>query len=572
MKKFRSVFLAFLASIVTFTPVFALDSATLDFYARNNIYWFDPDGYLYGCNPDKTPQGSNMTWIGSGTFSDEEISAKFPGIDLENVNLGDNTYIYNTVRDFSDGVSLVETLATEGELKNLLVFEVDTDGDVETEINSLLAAAGNAHNIVLVSRSGDVSELLEITQNYSNIAVADLSASDDPMSSIYAAASTLSAASASLAAENVNYAGEQVWSDAEMEMIQANRPFYEKTAEKYNIPWQVLAVIHSIEHSLSRTNPGNGQGIYQLYSYTAGGTNSNRFEPTDEPVSDEEFQRQTDLAAEFILSYGFDLNSDNGVKQLFFRYNGMSEKYIQKAIAMGFSEEEARSGDGSAYVMNRYDARRDPTSAQMDPTWKGRYVKDGVYDSSSTTTIFGAFVKYAALGGASGGFCASDSSDIAEVALTLSWPGLRSHAKDDPKPEYVAAMKDVGNYITPCDASGNCAPAGASCDIFVSTVMMFSGADPDFPQYGPSRQRDYMLAHPDMYAEIDHGGDISTLQPGDILVTDGHIMLYVEIDGVPGQASASANDRTGEHFESIYFEDTLNSEHRYYRAFRRINR
>lgn len=562
MKKFRSVFLAFLASLVTLTPVFALDSATLDFYARNNIYWFDPDGLINGCNPDKTPQGSNMTWIGSGDLSNEEIEAKFPGI---------NSNIHN-ITSFSEGVSLVEELATEGELNNLLVFEVDTNGDVEAEVNSLLAAAGNAHNIVLVYRGGDKDALLKIASTHSNIAIADLSVSSDPMGSIYAAASTLSAASASLAAENVNYAGEQVWSDAEMEMIQANRPFYEKSAEKYNMPWQVLAVIHSIEHGLSRTNPGNGQGIYQLYSYTAGGTNENRFEPTSGPVSDEEFQRQTDLAAEFISGYGSDLNSDNGVKQLFFRYNGMSEKYIQKAIEMGFSEEEARSGDGSAYVMNRYDARRDPTSAQMDPTWKGRFVADGVYDSSSTSMNFGAFVKYAALGGASGGFCASESDDIAEVALMLSWPGRRSHDKNDPKPEYITAMKDVGNYIVPCDGSGDCAPIGASCDIFVSTVMMFSGADPDFPQYGPSRQREYMLSRPDMYAEIDHGGDIGTLQPGDILVTDGHIMLYVEVNGVPGQASASFNDRTGEHFEGIYFEDTVSSGHRYYRAFRRINR
>ena len=561
MKKFRSVFLAFLASLVTLTPVFALDSATLDFYARNNIYWFDPEGLINNCEPDKTPKGSNMTWIGSGTFSNDEISAKFPGIDSN---------IHN-IADFSDGVSLVEELAAEGELNNLLVFEVDANGDVETEVNSLLAAAGNAHNIVLVYRGGDKDALLEIASTHPNIAIADLSISSDPMWSIYAAASTLSAASASLAAENINYAGEQVWSDAEMEMIQANRPFYEKSAEKYNMPWQVLAVIHSIEHGLSRTNPDNGQGIYQLYSYTAGGTNKNRFEPTSGPVSDEEFQRQTDLAAEFISGYGSDLNSDNGVKQLFFRYNGMSEKYIQKAIEMGFSEEEARSGDGSAYVMNRYDARRDPTSSQMDPTWKGRFVADGVYDSSSTSMNFGAFVKYAALGGASGGFCASKSDDIAEVALMLSWPGRRSHDKNDPKPEYITAMKDVGNYIVPCNGSGDCAPIGASCDIFVSTVMMFSGADPDFPQYGPSRQRDYMLSRPDMYAEIDHGGDIGTLQPGDILVTDGHIMLYVEIDGVPGQASASFNDRTGEHFEGIYFEDTVSSGHRYYRAFRRIN-
>ena len=38
-----------------------------------------------------------------------------------------------------------------------------------------------------------------------------------------------------------------------------------------------------------------GQGIYQLYTYTAGGTNSNAFLPAG-PVSDDEFARQTDIA------------------------------------------------------------------------------------------------------------------------------------------------------------------------------------------------------------------------------------------------------------------------------------
>lgn len=568
MKKFRSVFLAFVASILTFTPVFALDKATLDFYARNNIYWYDSSASMANCNPDKTPQGSNITWIGNGAFSDEEISAKFPGISLEDIKFGENEYTYNTQRSFDEGVEFAEVLATEGELKNLLIFAIYSNS--EEQINDLMTAVGSSHNVVFVTNNEE-SDIVTFAESHPNVAVANIVESEDPMQSIYAAASTLSSASASLSAENVNYAGDQVWSDAELEMINANRPFYETAAEEYDLPWQVLAVVHDLEHGLSRTNPGNGQGIYQLYSYTAGGTNTNRFEPTSTPVSDEEFQRQTNLAAKFISNYGFDLNSDDGVKQLFFRYNGMSDKYIQKAISMGFSEEEAANGEGSSYVMNRYDARRDPTSSQMDPHWPGRFVGDGVYDPSSTSNGFGAFVKYAAIGGASGGFCVSNSDDINEVAINLSWPGLRSHNKTDAKPEYITAMKDVGNYIDPCNASG-CAPKGASCDIFVSTVMMFSGADPDFPQYGPERQREYMLSHPDMYMEIDHGGDFGTLQPGDIFVTDGHIFLYVEIDGVPGQASASFNDRTGEHFESIFFEDTVASKHRYYRVFRRINR
>ena len=334
---------------------------------------------------------------------------------------------------------------------------------------------------------------------------------------------------------NQNYAGATVWSEAELAAIEENQAIYKEAADQYGFPWQVLAVLHSMETGLRRYNPSNGQGVYQLYSYTGGGTNGNRFEPASS-ISEEEFRRQTVIAAGVATSMVGDLNSKNNVKKLFFMYNGVSSKYVQKAIDMGFSAEEAANGEGSVYVMNRYDAKRDPTGPEMDSHWPGRYVADGVYDPNSTSTVFGAFVKYEALYGSS--YCPheGDAGSIVDTAILLSWDG-HGHSKDDPKPEYVEAMKKVGTYFAPCRSTGDCAPIGASCDIFVSTVMRYSGSDPSFPVSGPVAQEQHMATHTDMYMKVD-AKDVSDLQAGDILVTTSngrHIYIYL---GNGMQASA----------------------------------
>ncbi len=200
---------------------------------------------------------------------------------------------------------------------------------------------------------------------------------------------------------NFNYAGAEVFSEANLKAIEANRPFYEKAAEKHNFPWQILAVVHMREHGLARDNPSNGQGAYQLYSYTGGGTNGNAFLPAG-PISDDEFQRQTNIAADVIASKAsdVDLNTDDGVKTLFFRYNGVASAYIEQAIRLGFSNEEANHGEGSPYVMNRYDEKRDPSvePTKSNNTW-GQIKTDGGGMSYPANMGFGAFVQYVALGG-----------------------------------------------------------------------------------------------------------------------------------------------------------------------------
>lgn len=370
---------------------------------------------------------------------------------------------------------------------------------------------------------------------------------------------------------NSNYRGDQIWTNAELDIIKENQAFYEQAANQYGFPWQILAVIHYEEHSLLRTNPDNGEGIYQLTSYTNQGTNENRFEPTSIPVSDDEFMRQTNLAAQLInenYALGLDLNTPEGVKNLFYNYNGHGgEYYKNKALALGFTEAEAAIGEGSPYVMNRYDAQRDPVGEMMNPAWTGMFIDNGVYDENATSNRFGAYVKYIAL--ASNPACTFSNDAIASTALMIGkYNNTNSRYGDTvPTAAYEKAMKAVGNYLKPNGVK----PEGASCDQFVSTVVRYSGADPNFPTFGPLVQQAYMDNHPEMYQKINHNFDINNLRDGDILVTGDsswrHILIYITVNGAPGQASASYGNRTGHVFNGISF-----TEHgMIYSVYRRIN-
>lgn len=358
---------------------------------------------------------------------------------------------------------------------------------------------------------------------------------------------------------NTMYNNEQALSDAQLQQVEKNKKVYQEAAKEYDMPWQILAALHYREFNLQVSNPANGQGIYQLYSYTGGGNNSNRFNPG--PVDEAEFLRQTKLAAKILREKvgNVDLTQDDNVKRAFFHYNGTASIYKEKARCLGFNEEQANNGEGSPYVMNRYDAERDPTNAAMSHCWAGSYRGDNNYVAGATETRPGAFVIYEALGGGDGSSneCSSSISNIgeliAETALKLSWDG-RGHDKHNPKPEYKSAMESIDNYVHP---NGDPSiPAGASCDQFVATVMRYSKADEDFNLWNATGSGLYMSEHPEKYTEIKYDGtNPEILKPGDIFASttsyaSGHIWIYVEIDGEYGRADASFNNRTAEHYKT----------------------
>lgn len=211
---------------------------------------------------------------------------------------------------------------------------------------------------------------------------------------------------ACVSGSNTNYAGAQVFDSGQMDLINANKFAYQAAADQYGFPWQVLAVIHSIESSLSRKNPANGDGLYQIIHSD---WHDSTFTP-NKVLDDDEFLATTIIAAKFIAenkASDLNLNTADGVKELFLRYNGTGGgHYKAKAEALGYSA----TYEGSPYVMNRFDAPRDPTNpSTMNPAWPGMYIGttsgNSHYDPTYTWTGFGAYTKYVALGGSGDGGC-----------------------------------------------------------------------------------------------------------------------------------------------------------------------
>lgn len=350
---------------------------------------------------------------------------------------------------------------------------------------------------------------------------------------------------------NKLYNGEPVLSQGQLALIEKNKPVYEQSAAKYNLPWQMFAVIHNMESSLDGTkNPSNHQGIYQFYE----ARNSNRYPPG--PVTLEEFQKQTDeLGQQIITNYGrgLDLTTDDGVKAMWFKYNGRAKIYVNQGRELGFNEtQSSQLGEGSPYVMNLADANRD---SRNNKNWL-ECKKDGCKVRGPASIRAGTFIQYKALGGGgsyttSGISCSGTASAetgnlIADTAISFSWPeGQEAEAiKLNMVDKYEEALKiaDTGHHVY----------HGASCDVFVTTVMRYTKLDPDFVCCGMSAGAGratghYVEGNPSKYQPIPefNGTNWDVLQNGDIVMNHQHIAIFFKTkDGVTKLAHASKGERT----------------------------
>lgn len=132
---------------------------------------------------------------------------------------------------------------------------------------------------------------------------------------------------------------------------------------------------------------------------------------------------------------------------------------------------------------------------------------------------------------------------IALTALLLAWPRgtdkpVYSYPDGSPTQNFQKAI----DAVYPNRSSWSAAPrAGASCDVFVGTVIRTSGYDPDYPR-GWDDQYEYLQAS-DRFVQVPYSGDLSTLQDGDIILylrNSGrkHTCIFVEVDGKPYLAEA----------------------------------
>ena len=550
--------------------VYAFDER---FMVENNILFYNPN-MVDPCATPNVPIGTDISIIGDSTAEDSrtEMSTRLRGVVID-AKAG-----RKLVNDGSDtGLSGAE-LAGIIESRNYVVLAFGSNDHVltENEVAEIISSIGENRKIIFVtSYNPDVdyetnNEILrQAERNNANVRIADWGGaiSEEPEKYTYSDGinmrltgegkvlfvdtvyTTLGIAFAGNEGggmiTNTDYAGNKVFNEAQLSAIEANRPFYERSAKEHGIPWQMIAAIHMREHSLRRDGPSNGYGPYQIT-------------PSVKPVgaySDEQFQAATDEAAAIIKSKsgGRDLFNLDNIKYTFFAYNGTAGAYKEQAKRLGFSEEEANNGEGSPYVMNRTDLKRDPTvePTRSNSTW-GQIKKDYGPIEFPANSDYGAFIYYSVIAGV-GGEC--EGTNITQMALGLSWPD-KSHAMNDPRPEYVRAMTEVGLIGIHCKG----APSGASCDVFVATVYRKT-VDPNFPCCGAGNILSLLRSNKN-YIEIPNNENTENMQTGDIMVHAGHIMMYVRLsDGSERIASASCNQRTADHAGNVYFKDGRGTYH-----------
>ena len=430
--KLRAYLLVFLAAFVAISgPIttFAIDESTLDMFAENNIMFYDPDEMSNDDCKDFhsiAPSGENITWIGDSYSIGAEsiIKEKFSD---------DLVLEHNVVgKTVTQGLEDLQKIIDSNNLKSYLVFALGTNsGWTQDQINKLLELTKNrgVKTILVTSKTPkdnytDSNKLLQkaTTDNPNHFYLADWVSAyqenffDSDPEKIHPSAKggydawfgeiyqtlqkigpTVNQISGNKTGNNLDYAGNQVWSDTQLAAVEANRPFYEAAAEKSGIPWKILAAIHLKESNLQRKNPSNGQGPYQFASKSSreNCTNNHRAIFTPGDSSDDNFQKHTYCAADFVAQYKLDLSKDDNIKKLFFSYNGQSDQYKQQAKTLGFTNQEANLGEGSPYVMNRADQNRDPN---FNKNWC-QIKTDGASMTCPANSDYGAFVLYSALGG-----------------------------------------------------------------------------------------------------------------------------------------------------------------------------
>lgn len=115
------------------------------------------------------------------------------------------------------------------------------------------------------------------------------------------------------------------------------------------------------------------------------------------------------------------------------------------------------------------------------------------------------------------------AGNIVATALNLAW-NTKGHGKDkeDAKPTYQEAMPKYNG------SRGN--DEFSDCGVFVSTVIIASQAEPNYPRRGTGIQLDYIRSHPDKFLVLDSVTSTSQLNPGDIFVyndgSGGHTIVY----------------------------------------------
>ena len=143
MRTWCRIIVGIMALIVGFSApmsVYALSDSQMDFFAQNNILFYDPDN---NCVSDADikgdSDGSDVYMIGDFITANSEdiIKSLMPNI---TINAGDNA-------SFSSGVSMVNNMGEQ----NILVFALGTNGGINGTESFLNAVSGKNIKVILMT-------------------------------------------------------------------------------------------------------------------------------------------------------------------------------------------------------------------------------------------------------------------------------------------------------------------------------------------------------------------------------------------------------------------------------------
>ena len=169
------------------------------------------------------------------------------------------------------------------------------------------------------------------------------------------------------------------------------------------------------------------------------------------------------------------------------------------------------------------------------PKGKYTYAVDVTVDGKTYTKVYRSFKVKAAEG----------ASAISQTALKLAWPegtAASRYTYGASGAKSTSAFMAAFDKVFPTHNKWGKGPSkGASCDVFVATIIRTSGYDKDFPR-GLAEQWPYMRSSAKWKEVTDFNRTVDKLKNGDVIIYNrkdgGHIFIYYNMNGKEGYAEA----------------------------------
>lgn len=222
-------------------------------------------------------------------------------------------------------------------------------------------------------------------------------------------------------------------------------------------------------------------------------------------------------------------------------------------IQLGFLKQELEGPERGILSDDQFAGASEPAIAAMrfriiferaDPTVAHDDIREGA-----------AIAVYNLYGDGEASGCITGSGIVAgnlvKTAINFAQPAPVEEGTND-KEDATQAYQDAKDRLNP-------GVHWTDCGGFIATVMYATGVDPDYVNVGVQRQLEYVRSKPSKYLMIENP-TVATLQPGDILFTEGHTTMYTGMEKYPSVDASYYNPSTGEGGRVPSVRDSFNAQ------------